>query len=58
MTAISTVGYSNPFNDPISRVLVIVLLWFAIIFVPSKSAKLISLLSSKSKYARITYKAV
>lgn len=57
MTAISTVGYGNPFKDSTTRIMIITLLWFAIIFVPSKSSKLLSLLSSRSKYARRNYKA-
>jgi hypothetical protein len=58
MTTISTVGFQNNFSSPESRILIIVLIFFAIIFVPSKSSKLINLLSSKSYYARRSYKAV
>lgn len=57
MTAISTVGYENLFQDPTTRIMIIVLLWFAIYFVPTKSSELMQLLSKKSYYSRINYKA-
>jgi hypothetical protein len=58
MTAVSTVGYENVFTKSETRILIIILLFFAILFVPAKSSKLISLLSSKSYYARRSYKSV
>lgn len=35
MTTISTIGYSNPFGSVISRILIIVLICFALTFVPA-----------------------
>jgi len=58
MTTISTVGYGNNFVSIESRILVIFLLWFAVIFVPSQSSELIKILASKSYYSRRSYKAV
>jgi len=52
MTTISTIGYSNPFSSVVSRILIIVLICFALTFVPAQCGELIRLLSSKSFYAR------
>lgn len=57
MTTISTMGYENPFSSAASRVLIIILVIFALTFVPIQSGELIRHLSSKSYYARLTYKA-
>jgi hypothetical protein len=57
MTSISTMGYDNPFSTAESRILIIILVCFAFSFVPWQSSELIRLLSSKSYYARRTYKA-
>lgn len=57
MTTISTMGYSNPFPTVESRILIIILIAFAFFFVPAQSGKLIRHMSSKSLYARNSYKA-
>jgi hypothetical protein len=56
MTTISTIGCTNPFIDLSSRLLIMVLIAFAILFIPAQSADLIRLMSSKSYYARRSYK--
>jgi hypothetical protein len=56
MTTISTIGYENPFTSSESRILLIILVCFAFSFVPWQSSELIRHLSSKSYYARRTYK--
>lgn len=50
-------GYENKFSTAASRVLIIILVIFALTFVPMQSSELIRHLSSKSYYARLTYKA-
>ncbi|EWS75923.1 calcium-activated potassium channel protein (macronuclear) [Tetrahymena thermophila SB210] len=58
MITISTLGYDNPFNNSVIRILIIFLLIFSFIFVPQYSSKLINLLSKKSFFARRSYKVV
>jgi hypothetical protein len=56
MTTISTIGYGNPFGSVWSRILIIILVGFAFAFVPAQCGELIRHLSSKSLYARHSYK--
>lgn len=59
MTIVSTVGYENPFfQNSILRVLIVVIIIIAIAIIPAKSSELISILSNKSVYSRISYKRV
>ena len=58
MTTISTVGYQNPFSKVELKLLIIALIIVALLVIPAKSSQLITLLSSKSMYARRRYKLV
>ena len=57
MTTISTIGYDNPFESVMSRILIIILVTFSFLYVPYQSGELIRHMSSKSYYARRSYKA-
>lgn len=56
MTTISTMGYENIFSNSSARVLIIVLIIFAFVFVQGQLSILITHLSSKSFYMRRSYK--
>lgn len=58
MTTISTVGYQNPFSKVELKLLIIALIIVALLVIPAKSSQLVTLLSSKSMYARRRYKLV
>lgn len=59
MTIISTVGYENPFyGNIVLRMFIVVIIIISIATVPAKSSELISILSNKSVYSRISYKRV
>ena len=57
MTILSTLGYENKFTSISSRVMIIILIIFALTFVPIQTGELIRHLSGKSYYARLSYKA-
>lgn len=58
MTTISTVGFENPFTIIEMKVFIIGLIIMALVVIPTKTSQLIVLLSSKSMYARRSYKIV
>lgn len=57
MTTISTLGYDNIFSAVVARILLVVLILISLAIIPAKSGELISILSSKSIYARSRYKS-
>jgi len=56
IVTVSTLGFNNPFTTAISKIFLILLVMTSIFIIPAKSSQLISILSSKSVYARIRYK--
>lgn len=59
MTIASTVGYENPFfGNPVLRFALMFIIFISIVIIPAKSSELISILSNKSIYSRISYKRV
>lgn len=57
MTTISTLGYDNPFSAALARIYFIFLILISLAIIPAKSGELVSILSSKSMYARNRYKS-
>jgi hypothetical protein len=49
----ATLGYGNPYEGPINRVSVMLLIIISLFIIPAKSSRLVSILSSKSAYARL-----
>lgn len=49
---ISTLGYENELIGAITKILLIFIIIISLSIIPSKSSKLVSILSSKSVYAR------
>lgn len=58
MTTISTVGFENVFKIIEMKIFIIGLIIMALVVIPTKTSQLIILLSSKSMYARRSYKIV
>lgn len=58
LTTISTVGFENSFNKTEIKIFIIGLVIVAILIIPAKTSQLVTLLSSKSMYARRKYKMV
>jgi hypothetical protein len=58
MTTISTIGYYSNVKSLVGKISIIILLGIVITQVPTHSSKLVSLISSKSVYARRRYKSI
>ena len=59
MTIVSTVGFENPFfENPVLRLFIVVVIIISIATIPAKSSDLVTILSNKSVYSRISYKRV
>jgi len=58
MITISVIGYNSNVVSDEGRVAIILFIAIVMIFIPNKSSKLVSLISSKSMYARRKYKAI
>lgn len=57
-TSISIIGYMSPVKSEEGRISLIFLMGIVILLVPNQASKMVSLISSKSVYARRKYKAI
>lgn len=58
MTTIAVIGYLSPVQSEAGKVSMIVLMAIIVSVIPNQSSKLVSLISSKSIYARRKYKSI
>lgn len=58
MTTISIIGYMSPAKSEAGKISLIFLMGIVIVVVPNQSSKMVSLISSKSVYARRKYKSI
>ena len=58
MTTISIIGYYSPAKSQPGKISLIFLMAIVVIVVPNQSSKMVSLISSKSVYARRKYKSI
>lgn len=58
MTTISIIGYFSSVFTFVGRISVILLMIIVVVVIPNSSSKMVSLISSKSAYARRRYKSI
>jgi hypothetical protein len=58
MTTIAVIGYLSPVKSEAGKVSMIVVMAIVVVVIPNQSSKLVSLISSKSIYARRKYKSI
>jgi hypothetical protein len=58
MTTISIIGYYSPVTSLTGKVSIIFFLAIVVTVIPNQSQKMVSLISSKSVYARRNYKSI